>query len=148
MSTIPEHVHALPRVNKNIILPEAVAAWDDESKTLYIGDGVTKGGVEFTSAPNYIKVESCQNNQITVPTGDSGFKYAFNCPKFTACVSSVALATLNFSALLPFLFAFNCTFELNVVTVELTRIPLGNVADEASFVVKFSAVPAQPTQND
>ena len=35
-----------------------------------------------------------------------------------------------------------------VVTVELKRIPLGNVADEASFVVKFSAVPAQPTQND
>lgn len=69
MSTIPEHIHALPRVNKNIVLPEAVAAWDDESKTLYIGDGVTKGGVEFTSVPNYIKVESCQNNQITVPAG-------------------------------------------------------------------------------
>lgn len=69
MSKIPEHIHALPRVNKNIVLPEAVAAWDDENKKLYIGDGVTKGGVEFISAPNYIRVESCQNNQITVPTG-------------------------------------------------------------------------------
>lgn len=67
MSTIPEHIHALPRVNKNIVLPEAVAAWDSENKKLYIGDGVANGGVEFTSVPNCVKIESCEDNKINVP---------------------------------------------------------------------------------
>lgn len=69
MSKIPDHIHALPRVDKNIVLPEAVAAWDDENKKLYIGDGVTKGGVEFITAPNCIRVKYCTGNKINVQNG-------------------------------------------------------------------------------
>ena len=50
MDNIPEHIHAFPRVNHNVVLPVAVAAWDDENGVLYIGDGETKGGVPFKSS--------------------------------------------------------------------------------------------------
>lgn len=47
MNNIPEHIHALPRVNPNVILPDAVPTWDSENKILYIGDGKTEGGIPF-----------------------------------------------------------------------------------------------------
>ena len=49
MAEVPEHIHAFPRVNKDLTLPLAVAAWDDEEKVLYIGDGISKGGIPFRS---------------------------------------------------------------------------------------------------
>ena len=47
MSNIPEHIHAFPRINPDVTLPMAVAAWDEKNSVLYIGDGETKGGVPF-----------------------------------------------------------------------------------------------------
>lgn len=66
MANIPEHIHAFPRTNPNVILPKAVAAWDEDSKTLYIGDGVTKGGVPYSGVPEHEEITSCSNNQIIV----------------------------------------------------------------------------------
>lgn len=82
MANIPEHIHAFPRVNPDIVLPEAVGAWDSDNKILYIGDGSTKGGVPLSSSPDCIKISSCQNNQIIIPTGYIPFMLKTNNNKF------------------------------------------------------------------
>lgn len=82
MANIPEHIHAFPRVNPNVVLPKAVAAWDENSKTLYIGDGITKGGVPFKSSPECLKISSCLNNQISVPLDYIPFMIKLNNNKF------------------------------------------------------------------
>ena len=69
MSNIPEHIHAFPRVNPDVVLPEAVGAWDSDNKILYVGDGKTKGGVPFNSSSDYIKISSCKNSCVSIRKG-------------------------------------------------------------------------------
>lgn len=68
MANIPEHIHAFPRVNPNLVLPEAVGAWDSENKILYIGDGKTKGGIPFENGSSCLRISSCYNNIIVIPS--------------------------------------------------------------------------------
>ena len=68
MANIPEHIHAFPRVNPNLVLPEAVGAWDSENKILYIGDGKTKGGIPFENGSSCLRISSCYNNVIVIPS--------------------------------------------------------------------------------
>lgn len=82
MANIPEHIHAFPRTNPNVVLPKAVAAWDENSKTLYIGDGVTKGGIPYSGAPEYKEITSCSNNQIIVSSDYVPFMLKLNNGKF------------------------------------------------------------------
>lgn len=82
MANIPEHIHAFPRTNPNVILPKAVAAWDENSKTLYIGDGITKGGIPYSGSPNNIKITECLNNKIIVSCEYVPFMLKLNNNKF------------------------------------------------------------------
>ena len=51
MANVPEHIHAFPRLNTEVTLPEAVAAWDENNKILYIGlgDDSNPNGLPFIS---------------------------------------------------------------------------------------------------
>lgn len=52
MAGIPEHIHALPRRLQDIqvIYPEGVLVFDTINKRIYVGDGITAGGLPLPSS--------------------------------------------------------------------------------------------------
>ena len=85
-TSIPEHIHALPRRSTYVVLPEAVAVWDVDDKKIYVGDGSTPGGIEVSTNSNadvgFITVSSCENNKITINSKNIPIMLKTNTGKF------------------------------------------------------------------
>lgn len=60
MAGVPEHIHALPRRLQDIqvIYPEGVLVFDTVSKRIYVGDGVTAGGLPLPSSTELLEMLS------------------------------------------------------------------------------------------
>lgn len=58
MAGVPEHIHALPRRPNDIqlIYPEGVLVFDTVNKRIYVGDGVTAGGLPLPASTELIEI--------------------------------------------------------------------------------------------
>lgn len=58
MAGVPEHIHAIPRrlPDIQVVYPEGVLVFDTVNKRIYIGDGVTAGGLPLPSSVEVLEM--------------------------------------------------------------------------------------------
>lgn len=58
MAGVPEHIHALPRRPNDIqlVYPEGVLVFDTVNKRIYVGDGVTAGGLPLPASTELTEI--------------------------------------------------------------------------------------------